>query len=71
MLAKAVRDERYAPLRKQRSVEVQTVFGQLKGNQGFRRFPPRGMRKVGTEWGLPALGYNLKQTHRIRRQKTA
>jgi hypothetical protein len=68
---KALSDERYVPLRKQRTVEVQTVFGQLKGNQGFRRFLPRGMKKVGTEWGLLALGYNLKQTRRIRRQKTA
>ena len=60
-------DERYEELRKQRSVEVETVFGQLKGNQGFRRFLLRGNAKVSTEWGLLALGYNLKQIHRINR----
>jgi hypothetical protein len=51
--------------------KVETVFGQLKGNQGFRRFLLRGMKKAGTEWGLPALGYNMKQMYRIQGQKTA
>jgi hypothetical protein len=58
-------DERYKELRKQRSVEVETVFGQLKGNQGYRRFLLRGNAKVATEWGLLSLGYNLKQIYRI------
>jgi hypothetical protein len=56
-------------LRKRRPVEVETVFGQLKGNQGFRRFLLRGMKKVGTEWGLLALGYNMKQMYRIQGQR--
>jgi len=64
-------DERYVELRKQRSVEVETVFGQLKGNQGYRRFLLRGKEKVSTEWGLLALGYNLKQIYRINRDNTA
>jgi hypothetical protein len=58
-------DERYVKLRKQRSVEVETVFGQIKGNQGYRRFLLRGNAKVATEWGLLSLGYNLKQIYRI------
>jgi ABC-2 type transport system ATP-binding protein/transposase len=57
--------ERYKELRKQRSVEVETVFGQIKGNQGYRRFLLRGNAKVATEWGLLSLGYNLKQIYRI------
>jgi transposase len=64
-------DERYVELRKQRSVEVETVFGQIKGNQGFRRFLLRGMAKASTEWGLLSLGYNLKQIYRKNRDKTA
>ncbi|MDR0314307.1 MAG: transposase, partial [Treponema sp.] len=60
-------DERYKPLRKQRAVEVETVFGQIKGNQGYRRFLLRGMAKVSTEWGLLSLGYNLKQIYRLSR----
>ena len=68
---KTLHDERYVPLRKQRSVEVETVFGQIKGNQGFRRFLLRGTAKVSTEWGLLALGYNVKQMYRINNQKPA
>jgi hypothetical protein len=58
-------DERYEGLRKQRSVEVETVFGQIKGNQGYRRFLLRGTAKVGTEWGLLSFGYNLKHLYRL------
>ena len=64
-------DERYSELRKRRSVEVETVFGQIKGNQGYRRFLLRGMAKVSTEWGLLVLGYNIKQLFRLNRDKTA
>jgi len=62
-------DERYKELRKQRSVEVETVFGQIKGNQGYRRFLLRGTAKVSTEWGLLVLGYNLKQLFRAIHKK--
>jgi len=64
-------DERYKPLRERRSVEVETVFGQIKGNQGYRRFLLGGTAKVCTEWGLLSLGYNLKQVYRTNRDKTA
>ncbi|MDR2597075.1 MAG: transposase [Treponema sp.] len=57
-------------LRKQQSVEVETVFGQIKGNQGYKRFFLRGTAKVSTEWGLLALGYNIKQIFRLRRDNT-
>ncbi|MDR2782231.1 MAG: transposase, partial [Treponema sp.] len=58
-------------LRKQRSVEVETVFGQIKGNRGYRRFLLRGNAKVSAEWGLFSLGYDIKQIYRIYRQKTS
>ena len=64
-------DERYVPLRKQGSVEVEPVFGQLNGNQGFRRFLLRGRANVSTEGGLLALGYQVKQMHRKNNQKPA
>jgi len=63
-------DTRYGELRKRRAVEVETVFGQIKGNQEYRRFLLRGTAKVSTEWGLLALGYNLKQLHRLNNQGT-
>jgi len=65
---RVLKDEQYIELRKQRSVEVETVFGQIKGNQGYRRFLLRGTAKVSTEWGLLALGYNIKQIFRINRK---
>ena len=68
---RTLEDERFIELRKQRSVEVETVFGQIKGNQGYRRFLLRGMSKVSTEWGLLALGYNFKQIYRLNRAKMA
>lgn len=48
-------------LRKRRSVEVETVFGELKSNRGFKRFLLRGKRKVSVEWGLLAIGHNLRK----------
>jgi transposase len=68
---RVLEDERYKELRKRRSVEVETVFGQIKGNQSYKRFLLRGIEKVSTEWGLLSLGYNLKQIYRLNRDKTA
>jgi transposase len=48
-------------LRAARSVEVETVFGHLKHNMGFRRFHLRGRAKVKTEWGLVSIAHNLKK----------
>ena len=48
-------------LRKKRSVEVETVFGDIKLNQGFRRFNLRGLEKVNTEFGLVAMAHNIKK----------
>jgi len=47
-------------LMRRRAHEVETVFGQLKANQGFRRFRLKGQEKVSVEWGLLILGYNFK-----------
>ncbi|MDR0630323.1 MAG: transposase [Treponema sp.] len=47
--------EKQEDLRKRRSVEVERVFGQIKGRQGCRRFLLRGKAKVSAEWGLFSL----------------
>ena len=46
-------------LRSQRPVDVESVWGQIKQNRGFRRFMLRGLPKVSAEWGLVALAHNM------------
>jgi transposase len=48
-------------LRKLRSIEVETVFGDIKHNMGFRRFMLRGLKKVEVEWGLVCMAHNLRK----------
>lgn len=47
--------------RKQRTADVEPVFAQLKHNNGFRRFSLKGIQKVELEFGLMALGHNLRK----------
>ena len=51
-------------LRKQRSVDVEPVFGQMKNNRGFRRFTMRGLDNVHLEFGLHSLAHNLMKMHK-------
>jgi transposase len=53
--------ERGQRLRAQRSTEVETVFGCIKHNLGFRRFHLRGLDKVKTEWGLVSIAHNMRK----------
>lgn len=48
-------------LRVKRSVEVETVFGHIKHNMGFRRFHLRSLKKVNTEWGLVSIAHNMRK----------
>jgi transposase len=48
-------------LRKQRNVEVESVFGDMKGNYGLRRFSMRGIEKVNLEWGLHSIAHNVRK----------
>ncbi|MBQ8776908.1 MAG: transposase, partial [Treponema sp.] len=57
--------DEYKSLMKKRSTECETVFGQIKSNQKFRRFNLCGKQKVETEWELLMLGYNVKQLIRL------
>jgi transposase len=52
-------------LRKKRSTDVETVFGDIKQNQGFRRFNLRGFEKVNSEFGLVAMAHNIKKIMKI------
>jgi transposase len=48
-------------LSSKRSIEVETAFGSIKHNFGFRRFHLRGLDKVNTEWGLVSIAHNMRK----------
>lgn len=50
-------------LRKKRSPEVESCFGDIKHNQRFRRFHVRGKQKAKTEFGILAMSHNLRKVH--------
>jgi len=47
--------------RSKRGIDVEPVFGQLKFNNNFTRFTLRGLEKVNIEFGLMAIGHNLRK----------
>jgi transposase len=51
---------------RQRKTIVEPVFGVLKEQRGMRRFRLRGMDKVGIEWVLAAIAYNLGRLYATR-----
>lgn len=51
--------EKGLELRSKRVVEVEQVFGRIKGCWSFRRFYLRGADKVKIEWGLLAIAHNI------------
>ncbi len=53
--------ERGIALRQQRCIEPESVFGNIKQNMGFRKFHPRGLEKVETEWGLVCIAHNIRK----------
>lgn len=47
--------------RKQRPVDVEPVFGQIKSNHGFKRFLLKGLTKTEVEIGLLSIAHNLRK----------
>lgn len=58
-------------LRRRRATDVETVFGDIKNNWGFKRFSLRGLNKVTHEWGLVALGHNMRKIAQVMRAQRA
>ncbi|MGG1880291.1 IS1182 family transposase [Paenibacillus cisolokensis] len=56
---KKLRSEEGRELSIRRMIEVESVFGQMKNNRGFRRFLLRGLPKVSTEVGWLSIAHNL------------
>lgn len=54
-----------------RQQTVEPVFGIIKEAMGFRRFSLRGLARVGLEWTLVCLAYNLRRLHRLARVESA
>ena len=50
----------------QRKIDVESVFGHIKGNRSFRRFLLRGLEKFHTEFGVVAMARNLLKVVGIR-----
>lgn len=48
-------------LRRRRGVEVESAFGNVKGNFGIRRFTLKGLPGVTLEWGLHSIAHNLRK----------
>jgi transposase len=47
-----------------RKTTVETVFGNIKANLGFRRFSMRGLDATSSEWQLVCTVHNLLKIHR-------
>lgn len=50
-------------LRKRRSIEIESCFGDIKHNMGIRRCHLRGLQKVKTDFCLIAIAHNLRKIH--------
>jgi len=62
MKAKLAKEEN-ARLYKKRSHSIEPVFGNIKGNLGYRRFSRRGFQAVNSEWRLICAAHNLLKLH--------
>jgi hypothetical protein len=56
-----LRSEKGSELRKKRSIEIESCYGDIKHNMGFRRFHLRGLKKAETEFTLVAMAHNLRK----------
>jgi cytochrome oxidase assembly protein ShyY1 len=61
VMARRLKTAEGKALYKLRKQTVEPVFGIIKEVMGFRRFLLRGRTKVGLEWTLVCVSYNLKR----------
>ena len=57
--------EKGIKLRKQRNIEPETVFGNIKWNFKFTRFMLHGLDKVNVEMGLISLAHNMMKIYQV------
>jgi hypothetical protein len=63
--------EKGIKLRKRRGSEIESCFGDVKHNMGFRRFHLRGLKKVKTEITIVSIAHNLRKIHLQQGKKAA
>lgn len=68
---KNLTSEKGVALRKRRGADIESCFGDLKHNMGFRRFHLRGLQKVKTEITVVAMAHNLRKMHLYLAKHTA
>lgn len=56
-----LKSEEGIQLRKQRNMDVEPVFGDIKWNHGYRKLRLRGMEKVNVELGTLCIAHNLRK----------
>jgi len=56
-------------LKKQRSIQVEGVFGVIKQDMKFTRFTRKGLRNAKMEFLIVCIGYNLRKYHRYRQKE--
>jgi len=61
IIKERLNSDRGRKYRSQRPVDVEAVFGIIKGNKNYRKFLLRGLEKVEIEVGLLALSHNLSK----------
>lgn len=57
--------EKGISLRKQRGCDVETVFGNIKHNMGYRRFYLRGKEKAYLEMGWISIAHNIQKLNNL------
>jgi transposase len=67
---KNLESEEGIQLRKERGVDVETVWGDIKKNQGYRRFKLRSLPKVISEFGILSISHNIKKMYMKMIEKT-
>jgi transposase len=71
LIRKNLRTEKGDKLKRRRGQEVESCFGDLKMNQGFRRFGLRGKEKVKTEAGILMISHNIRKIYLRNIKQTA
>ncbi len=50
--------------KKRKAYEIESCFGDIKHNMGFRRLHLRGLQKVKAEITIVSMAHNLRKRHR-------